>query len=96
MIVSLYGVLASPVSQWVKNLPTMQKTQETQVWSLGWEDPLKEEMATHSNILAQKILWFSGGPLSTESQSLTQLSNWTCMGENKLITQWHLLSNVTM
>ena len=56
MIVSLYGVLASPVSQWVKNLPTMQKTQETQVRSLGWEDPLKEEMATHSNILAQKIL----------------------------------------
>ena len=33
----------------VKNLPAMQ---ETQVPSLGWEDPLKEEMATHSSILA--------------------------------------------
>ena len=35
----------------------MQETQKTQVWSLGWEDPLEEEMATHSNILAWKIPW---------------------------------------
>ena len=33
----------------------MQETQETQVWSLGQEDPLDEEMATHSSILAWKI-----------------------------------------
>ena len=31
--------------------------QETWVWSLGQEDPLKEEMATHSSILAGKIPW---------------------------------------
>ena len=31
--------------------------QETQIWSLGWEDPLEYEMATHSSILAWKILW---------------------------------------
>ena len=31
--------------------------QETQVWSLGWEDPLEEEMATHSSILSWRILW---------------------------------------
>ena len=31
--------------------------QETQVWSLGWEEPLKKEMATHSSILAWKIPW---------------------------------------
>ena len=36
----------------VKNLPAMQ---ETWVQSLGWEDPLEEEMATHSSILAWKI-----------------------------------------
>ena len=30
---------------------------ETWVWPLGWEDPLEKEMATHSNILAQKIPW---------------------------------------
>ena len=31
--------------------------QETQVWSLSQEDPFEKEMATHSNILAWKILW---------------------------------------
>jgi len=36
----------------VKNQPAMQETQETQVQSLGREDPLKKEMATHSTILA--------------------------------------------
>ena len=35
----------------------MQKTQEMQVRSLGQEDPLEEGMATHSNILAWRILW---------------------------------------
>ena len=43
-----------PVSQRVKNLPVMQ---ETQVQSLGQEDPLAKEMATHSNILAWRIPW---------------------------------------
>ena len=38
----------------VKNLPAMQ---ETQVRSLGREDPLEKEMATHSSILAQRIPW---------------------------------------
>ena len=40
---------ASLVGQLVKNLPAMQ---ETQVESLGWEEPLVKEMATHSSILA--------------------------------------------
>ena len=35
----------------------MQEMQETQVQSLGQEDPLKEDMATHSSILAWKIPW---------------------------------------
>ena len=43
---------ASPMAQWVKCLPAMQETQEMQVGSLGEEDPLEEEMATHSSILA--------------------------------------------
>ena len=38
----------------VRNLPGMQ---ETQVRSLGWEDPLEKEMATHSSILAWEIPW---------------------------------------
>ena len=40
--------------------------QEMQVQSLGWEDPLEEEMATHSGIFARRILWTEepGGPQS--------------------------------
>ena len=41
----------------VKNLPALQEPQETQFQSLGWEDPLEKEMATHSRILAWKIPW---------------------------------------
>ena len=43
-----------PVAQMVKNLPAMQ---ETQVQSLGQEDPLDKRTATHSNILAWRIPW---------------------------------------
>ena len=42
------------MAQLVKNLPAMQ---ETQVQSLGEEDPPEEEMATHSSILAWRIPW---------------------------------------
>ena len=51
----------------VKNLPVVR---ETWVRSLGWEDPLKEEMATHSDILAWKIPWTEepGGLQSTGLQ----------------------------
>ena len=45
---------ASLVAQLVKTLPAMQ---ETQVRSLGWEDPLEMGMATHSNTLAWRISW---------------------------------------
>ena len=45
---------ASLVAQMVKRLPTMR---ETWVRSLGQEDPLEKEMATHSSILAWKIPW---------------------------------------
>ena len=39
----------------VQNLPAIQELQEMQVWSLDWEDPLKERVATHSSILAWRI-----------------------------------------
>ena len=45
-------IRASLVAQVVKNLPAMQ---ETRVQSLGQEDPLEKEMATHSSILAWRI-----------------------------------------
>ena len=48
----------------------MQKTQETQVQSFDWEDPLEVEMATHSSILAWETLWTEepGGLQSTGLQ----------------------------
>ena len=48
------NVLDFPGGSVVKNLPAMQ---ETWVQSLGWEDPLEKEMATHSSILAWRIPW---------------------------------------
>ena len=45
----IHEIQASLVAQSVKNLPSVQ---ETWVRSLGWEDPLEKEMATHSSILA--------------------------------------------
>ena len=41
----------------VKNLPASAGIQEMQVRSLGWEDPLKEGMETHSSTLAWEIPW---------------------------------------
>ena len=49
-----YCALTSLVAQAVKRLPAVQ---ETQVRSLGWEDPLEKEMATHSSTLAWRIPW---------------------------------------
>ena len=58
---------ASLVAQMVKNLPA---TWETWVRSLGWEDPLEKEMASHSSILAWRIPWTEepGRLQSMESQ----------------------------
>ena len=58
---------ASLVAQMVKNMPAMR---ETQVRSLGREDPLEKEMATHSSILAWRIPWTEepGGLQSTGLQ----------------------------
>ena len=55
------------MSQRLKRLPAMQ---ETWVRSLGWEDSLEKEMATHSSILAWKIPWMEepGGLQSMGSQ----------------------------
>ena len=54
--------------QTVKNPSAMQ---ETQVWSLGLEDPLEKGMATHSSILAWRIPW---------TEELAVYSPWGCEG----------------
>ena len=59
------------MGQTIKNLPTMQ---ETQVRSLGQEDPLEKGMATHSSVLAWRIPWIEepGGMQSMGSQRVGQ------------------------
>ena len=54
------GILPLDTSQekkHVKNLPAMQELQGTWVQSLEWQDPLKDEMATHFSILDWRIPW---------------------------------------
>ena len=85
---------ASLVAQRLKRLSAMQ---ETWVRSLGWEDLLEKEMATHSSILAWRIPWTEkpGGLQSTGSQkSRTRLSDFTSLGDTgvaKTHTQHHHL-----
>ena len=78
---SLDSSWASLVAQMVKNPPTMQ---ETQVQTLGQEDPLEKEIITHSSILAWEITWTekpgrlqSMGSQRVEHDSATNMSNTT-------------------
>ena len=48
----------------------MQEPQEIQVRSLDWEDPLEEEMATHSSILAWRIQWTEKPPVHGVAKEL--------------------------
>ena len=84
---------ASLVAQRVKCLPAMQ---ETQVQSLGWEDPLEKEMATLSSTLAWKIPWMEepGGLQFLGSQRVrhdwvTDL-NWLNQRSVKLFWKWQM------
>ena len=52
--ITINNVWVSLMAQIVKNLPAMW---ETWVRSLGWEDPLEKEMATHTSIFAWKMWW---------------------------------------
>ena len=62
---------------------SLSAVQETQVWSLSQEDPLEKEMATHSSILAWKILWTEepGRPQDTGLQRVGQ--DWATSLEQK-------------
>ena len=72
-VTTLWG-RASLIAQSVKNLSAMQ---EARIRFLGWEDPLEQEMATRSSILAWEIPWTEepGWLQSMGSQSLTPLSD---------------------
>ena len=63
------AIQAFLAAQSVKNPPAMQ---ETWVWSLGQEDPLEKEMATHSSILAWRISWTEEPGKATQSMGLQE------------------------
>ena len=63
------------MAQTVERLPAMR---ETQAQSLGWEDPLEKEMATHSSILAWKIPWSEE---SDRLQSMGLPKSWIRLGD---------------
>ena len=68
-------MLGFPGGSGVTNLPVVQEVQVNSVQSLGWEDPLEEEMVTHSSFLAWRIPWTEepGVLQSIGSQSQTRL-----------------------
>ena len=72
-------VLGFPGGSAVKKSPAMQEPQEMWVWSLGWEDPLEEDMATHSGILAWRIPW-TEEPGRLQSTGLPRVRhNWSSL-----------------
>ena len=72
MCSNMGGPRSFPGGSVVKNPPAVQ---ETQVQSLGWEDPLEEDMATHTRILAWRVSWTEepAGLQSIGHKSRTQL-----------------------
>ena len=64
------------MAQQVKNLTAMQEIQEMQIQSLDWEDPLEEEISTHSRILAWRI------PMFLQFECVTER---VCMGSGCLL-----------
>ena len=75
IVINLSSVVkgASLVAQLVKNPPAMRETRDP---SLGWEDPLEKEMATHSIILAWRVPW-TGEPGGLQSMGLQRvIHNW--------------------
>ena len=71
----------------------MKEMQETWIWSLDWEDPLEKEMATHSSILAWKILWTEdpGGLQSMGSQRVRH--NWAT--KHMKVDSWNIFLSMT-
>ena len=89
-----------PSGSAVKNLPVMQDLQETQVQSLGQEDPVEEGMATHSSTLAWRIMWTEQSvglcivhKVAKNQAQLNRLSTHECILEismvgTSLVVQW--------
>ena len=89
------NIRESPHDSMVRNLPAMQETQETGIWSLGWKDTLEEGTATHYSILVWKIPWTEepGRLQPLESQSRTRLRDWARSTARGLNSACSLASN---
>ena len=76
----------------VKNPLAIQGTQETGVWSLGWDDPLEKGIATHSSILAGRIPWTEepSGLQSLGLQRWTQLKWLSTLKDTWLVSSFWL------
>ena len=85
-------IWTSLVAQTVKDPPAMR---ETWVWSLGWEDPLEEGMATHSSILAWRTpmdrgaWWTTVHPWGSRESDMTE---WLCTAHIWNIYHMHITS----
>ena len=79
----------------VKNLPA---TQETWVRSLGWEDPLEEETATHSSILAWRIPWTEepGRLVHGVAKNRTRLKRLSSSSSSSMSVQEQLKESLTI
>ena len=75
MVKKYTNSMASLVAQMVENPPAVQ---ESQVQSLGWEDPLETEMATHSSIWRTPWTEEPGGPQSMSQTRLRHAKSQTC------------------
>jgi len=80
-----YISMGFPVAQMVKNLLAMQ---ETWVWSLGQEDPLEKGIATHSSILAWRVLW-------TQERGRLQSMGWQQVGHDWTTNTFFLFFHTT-
>ena len=90
-----YVFIGASLGSVVKSMPAMQVTQEMWVQSLGWEDPLEEEMATHSSILAweshgQRIL--VGYSLQVTQEMWVQSLGWEDPLEEEMATHFSILA----
>ena len=68
---------------------------ETQVWPLGWEDPLEKRMATHSSILALRIPWIEEEPGGLQSMGLQRVGHGWVTNTQSDFHSWVSIGEVT-
>ena len=82
------SLMAFPDDSVVKDPPAMPETQGIQVQSLGQEDPLEEEMETHSSILTWKIPWTEEPDRLQSKVSQRVRQDWACTHNPSVNIYW--------